>query len=87
MLEKSMQFDSKPAMDEPAEEAEETTLLTPTMLGGQTVKPGDVVRLEVVSVDDDGSAMVRYATAKPKTSGIAGLTAKPMESETEEGEM
>lgn len=40
----------------------ETTMLPITMLAGQSVAPGDVVRLEVVSVnDEDGSVEVKYS--------------------------
>jgi hypothetical protein len=51
---------------EPSEEveeesiAEETAVLSPTLIGGQEVSPGDVVRLQVVSIGDDGIT-VKYA--------------------------
>ena len=58
---------------EPVESAETATLST-EMLGGQKVAPGDVVRLEVVSIsDEDGTVQVKYAS--PKTGGIAKAAA------------
>lgn len=67
-----------PEMEEmETETAEETTMLPITLLAGQKVAPGDVVRLEVVSVnDDDGSVEVKYATATPKPSAIDGMASK-----------
>lgn len=57
-------------VEEPSPSAE-TTMLPITMLAGQSVAPGDVVRLEVVSVnDEDGSVEVKYASAKPNGSAI-----------------
>lgn len=43
-----------------------------TLLGGQSVSPGDIVRIKVVAVPDDESGMWRgvYASDKPKTSSI-----------------
>lgn len=56
------------------EEASETVTLSTEMLGGQKVSPGDVVRLEVVSVsDEDGTVQVKYA--QPKSGGIAKAAA------------
>jgi len=53
---------------EQAEGDDDTATLSLDMLGGQQVNPGDVVRLEVVSVSpDDGTVSVRYA--HPKNSG------------------
>lgn len=47
----------------------ETTVIPSSLLGGNTVKPGDVVRLEVVSMDENG-VTVRYS--KPKEGQKAG---------------
>jgi hypothetical protein len=49
---------------------DDTATLSIDMLGGKQVNPGDIVRLEVTSVNpDDGTVTVKYATAgKP---GIA----------------
>lgn len=58
---------------EPSEDSETTTIGL-DMLGGQKVAPGDVVKLEVVSVSpEDGTAVLKYAT--PKTGGIAKAAA------------
>lgn len=48
---------------EPEEAVEGETVEIPTsLLGEQTVAPGDVIRLEVVTLNDDsGSVTVRYA--------------------------
>lgn len=61
-------------MEGAPEEASETVTLSTEMLGGQKVSPGDVVKLEVVSVsDEDGTIQVKYA--QPKTGGIAKAAA------------
>ena len=68
-----MSFDSKPPMEmeevaavEEMDSPEEMATLSIETLGG-AVKPGDVVRLEVVSVsEEDGTAQLRYAKSKPK---------------------
>lgn len=63
--ESEMEEMSPEMMGEETETIEETTMLPVTMLGGQAVSPGDVVRLEVVAVnDEDGSVEVKYATNK-----------------------
>jgi hypothetical protein len=68
-IEKAMSFDSKPEMEVAEVEMdspEEMATLSIETLGG-SVKPGDVVRLEVVSVsEEDGTAQLRYARSKPK---------------------
>jgi hypothetical protein len=59
-------------MGEPSEvEVEEETVEIPTsILGGQEVTPGDVVRLEVVTLNgDSGTVTVKYSTPR-KTSSI-----------------
>lgn len=48
-----------PKKDESADG--ETATLSLSLLGGQSVKPGDVIRLEVVeSSEDDGTVTVKY---------------------------
>lgn len=50
-------------------EAEETVEIPVSMLAGQEVAPGDVVRLEVVSLNDDsGTISVKYSTPKQTSS-------------------
>lgn len=50
---------------EPEEVESETVEIPTSLLGEQTVSPGDVVRLEVVALNDDsGTVTVKYATAK-----------------------
>ena len=70
-------------MEEPTEEvAEETVSLPMTILGGKSVAAGDVVRLEVVSVDEDGgNVTVKYATeseapAAEEPMGVEGMAAE-----------
>lgn len=54
----------------PPESTNETVDLPASILAGQTVAPGDVVRLEVVSVDDEtGMVTAKYATATPTAKG------------------
>lgn len=51
--------------------SEETVDIPEGMLEGQTVEPGDVVRLEVVSVNSDsGTVTAKYASNKPRPSAI-----------------
>lgn len=52
----------------PEESPEEVTASLPaSILAGQSVSPGDVVRLEVVSADDkDGTITVKYAAEPAK---------------------
>lgn len=60
------------AMEETAEEV--TASLPVSILAGKTVAPGDVVRLEVVSLDDEGgNVVVRYATEAPAPGGKRGM--------------
>ena len=74
-IEKAMAFDDKlqPEVESEevvAEEPAETVTISMEMLGGKSVKPGDVVRLEVVDVsDEDGTVSVRYPKMA-KTGGI-----------------
>lgn len=61
-------------MDNPMEESEEgeapeggTATIPTSLLAGQAVNPGDVVRLEVVSTDPkSGMVTVKYATSGEK---------------------
>ena len=64
------------------EATEETVSLPASLLAGKSVTPGDVVRLEVVSVDDDGASVtVKYA-AEPvaeepaESVGLEGMAAE-----------
>lgn len=75
------EFDEKPAEMEELEEVEaetpegETATLSLALLGGQQVKPGDTIRLEVVeSSADDGTVTVKYAKPAPK--GEMGMAAE-----------
>lgn len=62
----------------------ESASLPLTILAGQTVKPGDVVRLEVVSVsDEDGTFEAKYATPSEDTSAIDEAAAMGDSSMTE----
>lgn len=56
----------------------ETTSLPLSMVGGQPVAPGDVVRLEVVSVDEEsGTFTAKYSTPdEPEVGGIDEMAAK-----------
>ena len=47
-----------------AEESSET--LPASLLAGKAVKPGDVVRIEVVSVDDEGGTWEGKYASSPK---------------------
>jgi hypothetical protein len=57
-----------PEMDQPESESEsETATIPASLIGGKTVSPGDVIRLEVVGVDEDsGEIQVKYASPKEK---------------------
>lgn len=61
------------------ESVSETASLPLSMLGGKAATAGDVVRLEVVDVDEDnGLLTVRYATEtedKPKALGVDAMAA------------
>lgn len=59
----------------------ETVDIPTSMLGGKTVSPGDVVRLEVVSVNEDsGTVTAKYATPKaPEASGGIAEAVKKFE--------
>lgn len=73
-------------MEEEAPEAEvaeevvaESASIPLSILGGQTVTPGDVVRLEVVSLDDENGVInVKYAKpkAEPKKLGVDAMAAE-----------
>lgn len=70
------------AEEYPDTDQSETAELPLSIVGGQAVKEGDVVRLRVVSVGD-GSLTVQYA-APAKMGGSDGM-AKEFEKPTEEG--
>ncbi len=64
-----------------AEATEETASvqIPKSIIGDQEVKPGDVVRLEVVSVDDDnGMLNVKYAEPKEEAPPEEGPTISSM---------
>lgn len=68
------------AAPETAMAAEEsvTTVIPAAMLGGQEVAPGDIVQLEVVSVDSEtGDVTARYAMSEetPEAGGIDEMAA------------
>ena len=83
-IEKQMEMEpDATAAEEPAEEqaesSSETVSLPMSILGGQEVKPGDVVRLEVVSADGD-NVTVKYASEAPapvaeEKKGMEGMAA------------
>lgn len=52
--------------DSPAEESAETATIPTSLIGGQTVQPGDVIKLKVVSSDED-TITVEYAHPAPKS--------------------
>lgn len=58
----------------PTEEAGETAQIPVSLLGGQTVSPGDVVRLKVVSVDEEGGSVTveYYHPKQEKAEGEMG---------------
>lgn len=66
--------------EESPEESSETMEIPVSMLGGQSVSPGDVIRLEVVASDEgSGVVKVKYAESKSDESqemGIDGAAAK-----------
>lgn len=66
-MESESDMDTAPEMPE-VEVAEETSTSIPaSILGGQSVSPGDVIRLEVINADDEnGMVTVKYATQNPK---------------------
>lgn len=69
------------------DESKETASIPTSLLAGQMVKPGDVVRLRVVSVDED-EVTVSYDHAEADDEGsdalAAKLESKPEPSEEEE---
>lgn len=74
-IEKSMM----PPGEEEVETTEETVSIPVSLLAGKSVAPGDVVRLEVVSLDDEGgNVVVKYATEAPapETVGAESMAAE-----------
>lgn len=57
------------AAEMPEEEVSESVSLPLSLLGGQTVAPGDMVRLQVVDVDDEGG-IVNVKYPKSETGGL-----------------
>jgi len=69
------------AMEAPAMDEEMGETLSMSLLGGKEVKPGDVVRIRVQSVnDEDGTWQGAYAESKPQSSRLGNEMAmeKPM---------
>lgn len=61
--------------EEAVETPGDTATISLAILGGQTVSPGDTIRLEVVESDSDsGTVTVKYKN--PKDGGVAGASAK-----------
>lgn len=76
-----MEEETPESTEEVVEETAEESVQIPTsILGGQSVAPGDVVRLEVVSLDDENGVInVKYAkpkTDEPKKLGVEALAAE-----------
>lgn len=58
-------------------EASETVDIPTTILAGQTVAPGDVIQLEVVSSDEgSGIVTVKYAQPEEPPEGISAAAAE-----------
>ena len=58
-----MEDQERPGEDESGSGEPETTDIPDSLLEGQSVQPGDVIRLEVVSANpDSGTVTVKYAT-------------------------
>jgi hypothetical protein len=65
------------AEESPVEDDSQETVTAPlSMLGGQTVQPGDVVRLKVVSVDDTNGTFDAAYDHPKKESGISEMASK-----------
>lgn len=63
--------------EEVSEVSESTVDIPVSILAGQTVAPGDVIKLEVVSSDDgSGTVTVKYAAPEPEPQGIAEAAAQ-----------
>jgi len=70
-----------PGEESEAPMEEQTASIPLSLLGGQSVSPGDVVRLEVTGVDEDsGEVSVKYASEKPAAEpakrGMEGMAAE-----------
>lgn len=78
MIERAMEVEETPA------EAEETATLSLSMLGGQKVAQGDVVRLKVISVDEENGTY-DAAYDHPKQEDGIGAMARKFD-EPEEGD-
>lgn len=60
--------------ESPAADNAETTTIPASIIGGQTVKPGDVIRLSVVSSDGDNIVVEYDHPAEEK--GSDGMAAE-----------
>jgi hypothetical protein len=75
MTDSSKGPDESDSSDTPAHESgggeneSDTAMISAAALGGKSVKPGQSITLKVVSVDEDGNAVVRADSNK--TGGIA----------------
>lgn len=61
------------------EATEETASIPVSLLAGKTVAPGDVLRLEVVALDDEGGNLtVKYAASPPpeEKGGVDSMAAE-----------
>lgn len=80
MMEDSEEVESLESPETVDETEVETVDVPLTMLGGATVAPGDVIRLEVVSSNDDsGSVTLKYATPKKASDEGIGAMARKFE--------
>lgn len=71
--------EATPEEASPAASDEVTASIPVSLLAGKTVAPGDVVRLEVVSMDDEGgNVVVKYAAEAPapEAQGAEGMAAE-----------
>lgn len=59
------------------ESQDETVEIPASILGGQKIKPGDVVRLEVVGEpDESGMVKVKYAVPESPDDVMGGMAAQ-----------
>jgi hypothetical protein len=66
----------------PVEEAADTITVPASVLAGKTCKPGDVLSMEVVDVDEEGGAEVKLAGGAGE-GGDDEMGAYPMETPDE----
>lgn len=60
---------AEPSGDEYGEGSEATTVIPVELTAGQKFNPGDEIVLEVLSTNEDGSLVVKYATGKGDEGG------------------